>query len=249
MPSDNCLGILLHNQLNWGPVEVTDKLLIPASAQLEFEKMKKRTFIISIVIVVLAALGYFYRESMKEAAVAKLTENMFVAEDADNFDPGPALGSRFPGLRATYQGRDISLVEEFAGKNGTVLIASRSLDWCPYCKRQMIQLQESRAAYEAAGIGMVAITYDPPQLQQQFIDKFAITIPVLSDVDALSFKTLGILNEQYQEGDSQYGIPHPGIIVINPQGVVVGKLFLEAYSSRVDSAAALAFAQRALGAN
>lgn len=209
--------------------------------------MNKRTLIIILAIVVLAGLGYIYKESVKEAAVAKLTEDMFVEEDADNFDPGPSLGSRFPGLRATYQGRDITLIEEFAGRNGTVLIASRSLDWCPYCKRQMIQLQENSAAYEAAGIGMVAITYDTPQLQQLFIDKFAITIPVLSDVDALSFKTLGILNEKYQEGDSHYGIPHPGMIVINPQGVVVGKLFLEAYSSRVDSAAALAFAREALG--
>ena len=96
---------------------------------------------------------------------------------------------------------------------------------------------------------MVAITYDDPQLQQAFIDKFGITIPVLSDIDALSFKTLGILNEQYQKGDTRYGIPHPGMIVINPQGVVVGKLFLEDYSSRVNSAAALAFAIEALGAD
>lgn len=211
--------------------------------------MKKNGLIIAAVIVALLAVGYLYRASLQEAAVAKLTEDMFVAQDADNFDPGPALGSRFPGLRATYQGRDITLVEEFAGENGTAFIASRSLDWCPYCMRQMVQLQEHSAAYEAAGIGMVAITYDDPQLQQVFIDKFGITIPVLSDINALSFKTLGILNEQYQEGDAKYGIPHPGMIVIDPQGVVVGKLFLEAYSSRVDSAAALAFAKEALGSN
>jgi peroxiredoxin len=113
--------------------------------------------------------------------------------------------------------------------------------------RQMIQLQETKAAFDAAGIGMVAITYDDPALQQAFIDKFGITIPVLSDVNTLSFKTLGILNENYQEGDFQYGIPHPGMIVIDSQGKVVGKLFLEAYSSRVDSTAALAFAKTALG--
>ena len=211
--------------------------------------MKKNALIIAAVIVVLVAVGYLYRESLKEAAMAKLTEDMFVAGDADNFDPGPALGSRFPGLRATYQGRTITLVEEFAGHKGTVFIASRSLDWCPYCIRQMVQLQEHSADYETAGIGMVAITYDDPQLQQLFIDKFGITIPVLSDINALSFKTLGILNEKYREGDPRYGIPHPGMIVINPQGVVVGKLFLEAYSSRVDSAAALAFAIEALEAN
>jgi peroxiredoxin len=113
--------------------------------------------------------------------------------------------------------------------------------------RQIIQLQENKAGFDAAGIGMVAITYDDPVLQQAFIEKFGITIPVVSDVNALSFKTLGILNKNYSPGEFQYGIPHPGMIVIDPQGKVVGKLFLEAYSLRVDAAAALAFAKTALG--
>ena len=150
-------------------------------------------------------------------------------------------------MRASYRGRDVTLIEEFAGRNGTVFIASRSLDWCPYCMRQMIQLQQHSADFEAAGIGMVAMTYDAPPLLQAFATRHDITIALLSDVGALSFKTLGILNDQYRKGDFEYGIPHPGMIVINPQGEVVGKLFLEAYSSRVDSAAALAFAEAALG--
>lgn len=209
--------------------------------------MKRVLLITCCALLTAAALLYLFREPMKQALYARITADMFVAADSDAFDPGPALGSRFPGLRATYGGREVTLLEEFAGKNGTVFIASRSLDWCPYCMRQMIQLQDNAAAFAAAGIGLVAITYDEPRLQQAFIDKFGITIPVLSDIDALSFKTLGILNEDYQRGDSRYGIPHPGMIVINPQGEVVGKLFLEAYSSRVDSQAALAFAKQALG--
>jgi peroxiredoxin len=211
--------------------------------------MKKALIVLATIVVAAAVLVYLGREPLKEAAYEQLTKNMFVAADTDDFDPGPALGSHFPGLRATYNGREVSLIEEFAGANGTVFIASRSLDWCPYCMRQLIQLQENAADFAAAGIGMVAITYDDPRLQQAFIDKHGITIPVLSDIEALSFKTLGILNEDYTAGDPQYGIPHPGMIVINPRGEVVGKLFLEAYSSRVDSAAALAFARTALGLN
>ena len=200
-----------------------------------------------VTVLTAAALLYLFREPVKQALYARITADMFVAGDSDAFDPGPALGSQFPGLRASYQGREVTLLDEFAGKNGTVFIASRSLDWCPYCMRQMIQLQDNAAAFAAAGIGLVAITYDEPGLQQAFIDKFGITIPVLSDSNALSFKTLGILNEDYQRGDSRYGIPHPGMIVVNPDGEVVGKLFLEAYSSRVDSRAALAFAKEVLG--
>jgi peroxiredoxin len=205
--------------------------------------MKRTLIIITAVLLTGGAMLYVFREPLKQFAYDRLTRNMFVAQDNDSFDPGPAVGSRFPGLRATYKDRDITLIEEFAGPNGTLFIASRSLDWCPYCMRQMIQLQEYKADFDAAGIGMVAITYDDPQLQQQFIDRFGITIPILSDRDSLSFKTLGILNEEYDSGDPRYGIPHPGMIVITPEGEVAGKLFIEDYSSRVDSAAALAFAR------
>lgn len=208
--------------------------------------MKNALKVITIALIILIAVGYFFREPLKQWGFAQLTDDMFVAGDTDDFDPGPAVGSHFPGLQASYQGRSITLLDEFAGENGTVFIASRSFDWCPYCMRQMIQLQETSADFAAAGIGMVAITYDDPKLQQIFIDKFDITIAVLSDNDALSFKTLGILNEEYVPGDFQYGIAHPGMIVIDPQGIIVGKLFLEAYSSRVDSSAALAFAKAAL---
>ncbi len=209
--------------------------------------MKNVLKIILLLLILALALGYVFREPLKELAISRITQDMFVSGDTDDFDPGPAVGSRFPGLQATYEGRSVTLIDEFAGPNGTVFIASRSVDWCPYCMRQMIQLQENKAGFEAAGIGMVAITYDEPSLQRAFIDKFGITIPLLSDKDALSFKTLGILNEDYAPGDFQYGIPHPGMIVIDRSGQVVGKLFLEAYSSRVDSAAALAFAKTALG--
>ena len=210
----------------------------------------KRTlkFLIPLLLLVLT-LAYVFREPLKQMAFTQLTRDMFVASDTDDFDPGPAVGSHFPGLQATYQGRTITLINEFAGVNGTVFIASRSYDWCPYCMRQLLQLQENKAGFDAAGIGMVAITYDDPTLQQAFIEKFAITIPVLADVNSLSFKTLGILNENYVAGDFHYGIPHPGIIIIDPAGKVVGKLFLEDYSSRVDSVAALAFARTALGLN
>ena len=209
--------------------------------------MRRALVIAAAVLVGAGILAWLVREPLKQAAYDRLTADMFVPADRDDFDPGPAVGSDFPGLRAIHGGREITLIGEFAGPNGTVLVASRSLDWCPYCMRQMVQLQAHKADFDAAGIGLVAITYDPPGEQQAFIDRFAITIPLLSDRNALSFRTLGILNEQYRPGDVQYGIPHPGMIVIDRDGKVAGKLFLEAYSQRVDSAAALAFAREALG--
>ena len=37
------------------------------------------------------------------------------------------------------------------------------------------------------------------------------------------------------------------MIVIDPEGVVVGKLFLESYSQRVDALSSLAYAREKLG--
>ena len=104
--------------------------------------MKNILKISLIALLTAGACVYLFREPLKNALYARLTQDMFVAADTDSFDPGPALGSQFPGIRARYRGDELRLITPFAGSNGTVFIASRSLDWCPYCMRQLIQLQQ-----------------------------------------------------------------------------------------------------------
>ena len=161
-------------------------------------------FLIIATAVVLVAAGALYslRGPLRDAVVEQLTADMFVSGRQPQQSLGPAVGSHFPGLRALHEERQIRLLDSFAGPRGTVLVASRSLVWCPYC---------------------------------------------MADVEALSFKTLGILHEDYRPGDEHYGIPHPGMIVVAPDGTVAGKLFLEGYRTRVAAAEALAYAQEVLG--
>ena len=109
-----------------------------------------------------------------------------------------------------------------------------------------MQLQSRLPQFEAAQIGVVVLTYDAPALQRKFIDKFAITYPLLSDVEATSIINLGILDTDYQPGDSAYGIPHPGVFVLNPDQKIVGKSFVEGYSTRVDADGVLSYAQEVL---
>ena len=56
-----------------------------------------------------------------------------------------------------------------------------------------------------------------------------------------------ILNEQYEPGDLAYGIPHPGVFVVDPEMNIAGKIFVEDYRVRVDGEGTLAFAQNVLG--
>ena len=192
-------------------------------------------------------LGYIFRDPLFEAADAWTTRNMFVSVDAATFQPGPEIGSQLPGLQASHQGLSVTTINEFSRSNGTVLIALRSIDWCAYCKTQIMQLQEYMSYFHVYGIGLVAITSDHPEAQQPFIEKHGITIPVLSDAQSNSFKSLGILNTEFQPGDSEYGLPHPGAIIVNRDGVITGKLFVENPHLRVNSSEILDYAKQSLG--
>ena len=56
-------------------------------------------------------------------------DNMFLDEDADNFDPGLPIGADFPAIRAIYDGQEITNLDEFMGERGVAFFAMRSADW------------------------------------------------------------------------------------------------------------------------
>ena len=109
-----------------------------------------------------------------------------------------------------------------------------------------MELQQHVGTFEQAGIGVVVITYDAPELQQDFMDAEGITYPFISDIDAATMVALGILNEDNQPEDRTYGIPHPGVFVVNPQQEIVGKIFVESYRIRVDGDNVLRYAMSVL---
>ena len=109
-----------------------------------------------------------------------------------------------------------------------------------------MELEQHVDAFAEAGIGIVVITYDAPELQQAFIEDEGITYSFISDIDAATMIALGILNENNQPGDPAYGIPHPGIFVLNPEQEIAGKIFVESYRVRVDGEGVLRYAQDVL---
>ena len=56
-------------------------------------------------------------------------DDIFIAEDSDSFDPGLPVGAQFPPIRALYEGREITEIDEFVRDKGAVFIANRSVDW------------------------------------------------------------------------------------------------------------------------
>jgi peroxiredoxin len=71
---------------------------------------------------------------------------------------------------------------------------------------------------------IVGITYDAAGLQHRFTEAGNITYPFLSDINTVTMITLSILNHKYGIGDSNYGIPCPGVLIPKPDQEAVGKI-------------------------
>jgi hypothetical protein len=71
---------------------------------------------------------------------------------------------------------------------------------------------------------------------KSFADRQHVTYPLLSDLDSKIIRAYGILNETTKPGTLTYGIPYPGVYVVNAQGKVVSKYFEDDYKDRVSTA-------------
>jgi len=144
--------------------------------------------------------------------------------------PGIQVGEKIPPIAAPDQFGHPQTFESLRGKHGLLLLFSRSADWCPYCKRHLLQLQQAKAEYEAKGVHVASITYDSEGILKSFADRKGITYPMLSDTDSKIIRAFGILNPEGKGFAA--GIPYPGIYYISPDGVVQKRFFESQYSDR-----------------
>lgn len=116
-------------------------------------------------------------------------------------------------------------------QNGPVAVVFyRSADWCPYCQKQLVDLQEGLAAIKAAGLQVIAISYDSVEVLERFAKKRSIQFPLLSDPGSATIKNWKLLNAD-AKGQTE-GIPHPMTYVLSRDGVIRAKLGHETYQVR-----------------
>ncbi len=146
---------------------------------------------------------------------------------------GPQVGAPVPSFALVDQTGQTRSLPSLMGPNGLMLVFSRSADWCPYCKTQLVELQARSAALKKDGIGLAAITYDPVPVLADFARRRGITFPLLSDPGSATITRYGIFNTTVPESNTQsYGIPFPGTFMISRQGVVTSRFFEQAYQER-----------------
>ena len=93
-------------------------------------------------------------------------------------------------------------------------------------------MQQNYQKIKNAGLGLAAISYDSPAVLKNFAERKHIQFPLLSDSASTIIRSFGILNTQPQPGSMSYGIPYPGIYVLDAKGVVTAKYFEDDYKER-----------------
>ena len=103
-----------------------------------------------------------------------------------------------------------------------------------------MELQGRYDEIRRQGLGLVSITYDPPETLKKFADSRGITFPLVSDPGSAIIKRYGLFNDTVDPQTRAYGIPHPGTFILDPQGVVVARFFEDAYQERYTASTILA---------
>jgi len=86
---------------------------------------------------------------------------------------------------------------------------------------------------EATGAKVVAISYDSLEILKRFAEQRSISFLLLSDPGSQTIDAYGLRNSEAPK--RWEGIPHPGTLIIDQQGVIRAKLFHEGYQKRHSS--------------
>lgn len=95
-----------------------------------------------------------------------------------------------------------------------------------------MEFQKKLEKFKSQGINIVGVSDDAVEILQKFSQKQNITYPLLSDPNSKIIKAYGILNTDLDPAHKWYGIPYPGIFIVNRNLVVTAKQFEQAYYQR-----------------
>ncbi|MEO0695579.1 MAG: peroxiredoxin family protein [Pseudomonadota bacterium] len=146
---------------------------------------------------------------------------------------GPDVGEPIPhDLQTTDTGANF---DALVGEKGLALFFIRSLDWCPFCKNQAIDVNDRLADFEDRGLNVAFVSYDTPSKQIAFAEKTNFQPALVSDEEINVINAFGLRNETHEEGSRFHGIPHPAVFIITPDKKIAAKLYEEDYASNEKS--------------
>ena len=166
---------------------------------------------------------------------------------AQNGPKGLNVNDKAPGFSVKDQeGKNITLKEQL--KRGPVVLVFYRGQWCPYCNRQLKNLEDSLALITAKGGKLIAITAEKPENINKTIAKTKASYSILFDDSLKIMRSYDVafavdpkMKERYKgygidfdevNGNNGANLPVPAVYVINKEGIIVYKYFDVDYKNR-----------------
>jgi peroxiredoxin len=167
---------------------------------------------------------------------------------AQNAPKGLNVNDKAPDFTATDQsGKKFNLRNEL--KNKTVVVVFYRGQWCPYCNKQLKQLEDSLSFIKDKGATLIAVTPEKPENISKTISKTKASYPVLFDEGLKIMKAFDVafaVDSSMINNYKKYGIdftdangkinganlPVPAVYIINQQGVIIYRHFDPDYKQR-----------------
>ncbi len=183
-------------------------------------------------------------------AVYILTINLLVSFTlvAQTSPQGIGLNDKAPDFTANDQnGKKFSLKNEL--KSGAVVMVFYRGQWCPYCNKQLKELQDSLSFLKAKGATLVAVSPERPANISKTVEKTKAAYPVIFDDSLKIMKSYDVAFavdyntiERYKKygidfndanGSNGATLPVPAVYIISKEGIIVFKHFDPDYRKRV----------------
>jgi peroxiredoxin len=173
------------------------------------------------VAVLMLAFAFFAPAQAQESAAEA------AMEAADAF--GPGVGEMAPAFTVTDAAGDTRSLANLTGPEGVVIYFNRSLDWCPICLRQTLEVEAALEAFEDAGWGVAVLTYDSEATLARVADQRQLAVTLLADEGSTVIDAFDVRDPIYADPDHMaHGVPYPIAFAIRPDGAVVAKFWHEA---------------------
>lgn len=161
---------------------------------------------------------------------------------------GLAANETAPAFSGVDQNGKKMVLKDLLKKGSVVLVFYRG-EWCPYCNKQLMQLQDSLALIIKKGASLIAVSPEKAENITKTIQKTKATYSILSD-DSLkimsAYKVAFALDEKTTEKYKGYGInlqemngnngnnlPVPAVYIIDKSGKITFRYFEADYKKRI----------------
>ncbi|WP_025761847.1 peroxiredoxin-like family protein [Dyadobacter tibetensis] len=191
--------------------------------------MKLKPFLIATLVLMGAVAQSFAQQTLS------------LPQKATDISP-LLIGEAIPNLTLEdLNGQAVSLQEQLAVKP-TVLIFYRG-GWCPYCNRQMAELQEIESEIVKLGYQIIAISPDSPIHMKASMDKNKLSYQLLSDADMKLSQAMGLAYavpeasvqrlKDASDNKNPGSLPVPAVFIVNQKSEILFEYINPDYKQRM----------------